>query len=625
MAKAKQKNLPKHDESERATVKEKGRVYVDISSVRRTETTKPTTKPHWCLAVREATGMKSSSFHAAKDHMVEPMCEKIDQWNKLGLAVTHLRMDNAGENKSLEKRLASKDWRIQLDVEYTAARTPQQNSLVEVSFATLLGRSKAMMSAANVPAKVKRIIYREAIATATKLDGLMQVELNGVTKSRYEHEFGKNPPFVDHLRTWGEAGTVKIKTTTSPKDANPGEHCMMVGYADNHPGDTYRMWNPDTKQLHQVRDVVWLKRMFYAPAHPSEHLNPHIILPAPIQMPYLLPKQGRDENQYDALATDGEETDDEQESDDIEFQEKKETASSTQPKTKPSVEQQFVQTTQTTRSGRASVMPVRFADDVGMIASESMRFTQAELSFMAASAEFGLVGAGLGGGFINTNELHVMKYNEAMATEDKPHWDNAVGAEHDKMKKYQVFKMMAMKDLPAHAKILKTTWAMKKKSNGKYRARLNACGYAQIDGVHYDEDTKAAPVVTDTTVIMMLIVILVMNMYVMVFDVEGAFLNGKFRPEHQVYIKVPQGFEKYYPENVILLLIRTLYGCKQSAYEYWQVLVKAWRAMKYKRSESEPCLYFKRENNELSFGISWVDDLMMAAMTKQKTMEWESR
>ena len=61
--------------------------------------------------------------------------------------------------------------------------------------------------------------------------------------------------------------------------------------------------------------------------------------------------------------------------------------------------------------------------------------------------------------------------------------------------------------------------------------------------------------VTDTTVIMMLIVILVMNMYVMMFNVEGAFLNGKFRTEHQVYIRVPQDFEKYYPANVILLLI----------------------------------------------------------------------
>ena len=75
----------------------------------------------------------------------------------------------------------------------------------------------------------------------------MQVELNRVTKLRYEHEFGKNPPFADHLRTWGELGTIKVKTATSPKDANLGKHCMVVGYADNHPSNTYCMWNPNTK------------------------------------------------------------------------------------------------------------------------------------------------------------------------------------------------------------------------------------------------------------------------------------------------------------------------------------------------------------------------------------------
>ena len=162
---------------------------------------------------------------------------------------------------------------------------------------------------------------------------------------------------------------------------------------------------------------------------------------------------------------------------------------------------------------------------------------------------------------------------------------------------------------------------MKKKSNGEYRARLNACGYAQVDGVHYDENIKAAPVVNNATVMMTLIIILVMGMYVMVYDVKGAFLNGVFKPEHKVYIRVPKGFEKYYPANAILLLVRTLYGCKQSAYKYWLVLVAAWRSMKHKRSEADPCLYFKKTKNieDFSCGISWVDDLMMAAMNETKT------
>ena len=41
------------------------------------------------------------------------------------------------------------------------------------------------------------------------------------------------------------------------------------------------------------------------------------------------------------------------------------------------------------------------------------------------------MGAGLGGGFENTMELHVMNYNAAIKTPAKPKWDKAVEEEHD--------------------------------------------------------------------------------------------------------------------------------------------------------------------------------------------------
>ncbi len=37
---------------------------------------------------------------------------------------------------------------------------------------------------------------------------------------------------------------------------------MFVGYASNHEGDCYRIWNPKTKKISETRDVVFLKRMF---------------------------------------------------------------------------------------------------------------------------------------------------------------------------------------------------------------------------------------------------------------------------------------------------------------------------------------------------------------------------
>jgi hypothetical protein len=55
--------------------------------------------------------------------------------------------------------------------------------------------------------------------------------------------------------------------------------------------------------------------------------------------------------------------------------------------------------------------------------------------------EYNLVGAGVGGGFVNTKELHVMKYKQAMATQDQASWTKAVQEEHERMVHHGVFKV----------------------------------------------------------------------------------------------------------------------------------------------------------------------------------------
>lgn len=109
--------------------------------------------------------------------------------------------------------------------------------------------------------------------TATLLDGLAPVTIKGKTASRYVHFMGKNPAFAKHLRTWGEAGTVKIKTKPTPKINDLGVQCIMVGYALDHPGDCYRMYDPVTKRVHVTRDVIWLKRMYYQRPEPVHEIN----------------------------------------------------------------------------------------------------------------------------------------------------------------------------------------------------------------------------------------------------------------------------------------------------------------------------------------------------------------
>jgi hypothetical protein len=45
------------------------------------------------------------------------------------------------------------------------------------------------------------IFGNKCFETATKVDGLAAVTIDGITKTRYEHWFGSNPAFANHLRT----------------------------------------------------------------------------------------------------------------------------------------------------------------------------------------------------------------------------------------------------------------------------------------------------------------------------------------------------------------------------------------------------------------------------------------
>ena len=96
------------------------------------------------------------------------------------------------------------------------------------------------------------------------------------------------------------------------------------------------------------------------------------------------------------------------------------------------------------------------------------------------------VSAGIGGEFENTHKLKVMKYEEAMQS-DKVEWSKAVSEEYEKMKYHKVWRPVKLENVPIEAKILTLTWAMQKKSNGTYRARLNARGYERINEHHDDE------------------------------------------------------------------------------------------------------------------------------------------
>ena len=155
-----------------------------------------------------------------------------------------------------------------------------------------------------------------------------------------------------------------------------------------------------------------------------------------------------------------------------------------------------------------------------------------------------------------------------------------------------------------------TTWACKKKANEVFRARLKIRGYEQIPGEHYDEDWTSAPVANDVMIRIMLVLMLMSGMYAHLVVVQGAFLLGTLENAEKIYCHVPEGGEDYFESGVVLLLLKRVYGLKQAANCFYNLLVRTMRALKFERSVAEPAMYYKwHPIHGLIVWLSWVDDL----------------
>ena len=184
--------------------------------------------PKWQLAVDEATSVRFSTFHKNKDNILDDISAQLKAMERLsGQEIQVWHQDNTGENKVLEKNMKEEHWKMEAKFEYTASGPPQQISYAVMGFTVFTGMESAMVNKGNIPRAI----------TATKLDGLVLVDINGVKKMCAEHCSKLTPNWVKYMRTFGKAGTVR--TGTYGKVGNHGVTMMMVGYADSHKGNCY--------------------------------------------------------------------------------------------------------------------------------------------------------------------------------------------------------------------------------------------------------------------------------------------------------------------------------------------------------------------------------------------------
>ena len=122
-----------------------------------------------------------------------------------------------------------------------------------------------------------------------------------------------------------------------------------------------------------------------------------------------------------------------------------------------------------------------------------------------------------------------------------------------------------MRDVPSNAKIITSNWTMKKKTNGIYRSIINARRFEQLEGMNYNEANIASPVTNDTIISMAMVLALMASWEEIIIYVKGDLFHGGFEEEDETcYMEVLHVFEKYYDNDVFLMLFRTLYRIKNT-------------------------------------------------------------
>ena len=175
---------------------------------------------------------------------------------KYGTGIKYIRLDNSGENRSLQKECDKQN--LGIIFEFTAPGPPQQNSVVERKVPTLMGRSTAMMLTAGISQQDKKTFWFEVISTATKLDNIMVRKER--TKPRFTLFYNDEPKYMKFLRSLGEMAVIAIsdgKKMRSKLDTR-GRPGIFVGYADDHAGNVYRFINIQMNRIILSRDVQWL-------------------------------------------------------------------------------------------------------------------------------------------------------------------------------------------------------------------------------------------------------------------------------------------------------------------------------------------------------------------------------
>jgi len=203
-------------------------------------------------------------------------------------------------------------------------------------------------------------------------------------------------------------------------------------------------------------------------------------------------------------------------------------------------------------------------------------------------------------------------YEEARRRPDWPKWEVAIKAELDSLERSGTWRLV---ERPSNANVVDCRWVLRIKKNAageveKYKARLVAKGFTQIYGVDYYE--TYAPVAKLASFRLILAISARNGWVVDTFDFDSAYLNSKLGDDEVIYLEQPTGHETRDRKGYVWRLLKTLYGLKQGARNWYDALYRALIELGFKRTEADHGVFHKQVGKDMIILAVHVDDCMVA-------------
>ena len=203
---------------------------------------------------------------------------------------------------------------------------------------------------------------------------------------------------------------------------------------------------------------------------------------------------------------------------------------------------------------------------------------------------------------------------KALASPFKDQWLQAEREEYSSLKDMGTWTLVP---LPADRRAIACKWVYKVKHNAdgtvaRFKARLVAKGFTQIEGIDYEE--TFAPTAKFNTIRLLLSLANSLQWPVEQCDIDTAFLNANL--EEDIYMSQPEGYEDPDHPLHVCKLQKSLYGLKQAAYLWNQLLAEKLKILDFNQLKTDSSCFVKRDEHGTAIILAvYVDDILIAART----------